>query len=821
MQTTTKHKHTKRVSLIPELLCPAGSLESLKAAVNNGADAVYFGGRDFNARAGAQNFSDEELIEAIDYAHFRGAKANITINTLYKGGSSDEIDRAFDFAAKMYKAGADALIITDLGLFSRIKEQMCDIKLHASTQMTVHSLEGVLLMNEMGFDRVVLSRELDLKEIQRIVKKSGTEIEVFAHGALCVSYSGQCLMSSMIGERSANRGKCAQPCRQHYNFFKNTKKSSAGYLLSPRDIMTLPYLKEIAESGVNTLKIEGRMKSTEYVAVVTKVYREQLDRVAAGIYDVPDEDTRRVTQIFNRGGESTSGYFFDYAGAHMMSTKTPKSTGTYLGKVISVAKGAGRTGKLKVLIKIENEVVAGDGAEVWTNMGEHAGGYITESATAGATISVYLNGSARAGDLVYKSYDKRLNDQAKTDAKLDARKTKLRLGLKIKVGHPMEMTLEYGEVFAKAIGCQPEIPKNQPLSRERIVEQLTKLGNTTFEVDLDSADVEIDGDLYVPMSTLNSLRRECVEEFEVKHATSFRRELALSSIEAPLTAPESGTKPKNTPLVVTPNCEHKFCIQAVTEEQLAAACEEGIEKVYFSTNSYNPNKISEIITKYADKMALYIALPKIMRPFDETKLISLLKALETTQICGYLASTYGQLNILRRLTKKEIITDYTFNTLNPLSYDYLLDLGVASVTLSTELSLHEMKAFAGGEAIVYGNLPLMTTVQCPIGLYSNRDESGKCRGTRNDTSSYVLEDKTGAIFPVYADCENCIATILNGHKLNMQEKIDKFRETNVQWLRLMFFREDAGVVRSVIRAFENGEEPADFVTYGHYFRGVK
>jgi len=819
MQTTTKHKHTKRASIIPELLCPAGSLESLKAAVNNGADAVYFGGRDFNARAGAQNFSDEELIEAIDYAHFRGAKANITINTLYKSGSSDEIDRAFDFAAKMYKAGADAFIVTDLGLFSRIKEQMCDIKLHASTQMTVHSLEGVLLMKEMGFDRVVLSRELGLKEIQRIVKKSGTEIEVFAHGALCVSYSGQCLMSSMIGERSANRGKCAQPCRQHYNFFKNAKKCSAGYLLSPRDIMTLPYLKEIAESGVNTLKIEGRMKSAEYVAVVTKAYREQLDRVAVGIYDVPQEDIERVTQIFNRGGESTSGYFFDYAGAHMMSTKTPKSTGTYLGKVISVAKGAGRTGKLKVLIKIENEVVAGDGAEVWTNIGEHAGGYIMESATAGATISVYLNGSARAGDLVYKSYDKRLNDQAKADAKLDARKIKLNLGLKVKVGQPMEMTLERGGVIGKAIGSQPEHPKNQPLARERILEQVTKLGNTTFEVDLDSADIEIDENLYMPMSTLNNLRRECVEEFERKYAASFRREFALKAVGEPFAAPENSISSKRAPETTAP--EHKFCIQAITEEQLAAACEEGIEKVYFSTNSYNPNKLSEIISKYADKTALYIALPKIMRPFDETKLISLIKALETTQICGYLASTYGQLNVLRRLTKKEIVTDYTFNLLNPLSYDYLLDLGAASVTLSTELSLHEMKTFAGGEAIVYGNLPLMTTVQCPIGLYSNRDESGKCRGTRNDTSSYVLEDKTGAIFPVYADCENCVATILNGHKLNMQEKLDKFAETNIEWLRLMFFREDAEAVRSVLKAFESGEEPADFVTYGHYFRGVK
>jgi len=797
---------------IPELLCPAGNFESLKAAVNNGADAVYFGGRDFNARAGAMNFSDQELVQAIDYAHLRGAKANITINTLYKGGSSgdSEVYRAFSFAEKMYKAGADAFIITDLGLYSLIKQHMPDIGLHASTQMTVHSLEGAYLLKELGFDRVVLSRELGLTEIKLIVEKSGLEVEVFAHGALCVSYSGQCLMSSMIGARSANRGKCAQPCRQYYNFFKNTKKNASGYLLSPRDIMTLSYLREIAECGVNTLKIEGRMKSAEYVAVVTKAYREQLDRVSAGIYDVPEETIKRVTQIFNRGGESTSGYFFDYSGSHMMSNETPKSTGTYLGTVISVAKKPERTGKVKVLIKIESEVVSGDGAEVWTNAGENVGGYITESADAGDIITVYINGPARAGDLVYKSYDKRLNDQANSDAKLDARKIKLNLALKMKLGQPMEMIVERNGICGSAVGDTPESPKNQPLSRERILAQLTKLGNTTFEIDAGSMALDIDDTIYVPMSALNNLRRSCVQAFEEKYVKSFRRDISCAKLQASPSAQRSGKD------------GHKLCVQVFSEEQLAAACEEGAEKAYFSiSGGYGVKKTLEIVTKYADKTALHIALPKIMRPFDEAGLVDLIKALEDTEIQGYLASTYGQLSALRRFTKKEIITDYSFNVLNPITYEYLLDLGATGVTLSPELNLNEIKAFAGGEAIVYGNIPLMATVQCPIGIYSGSGEGGKCRGTKNDHSSYVLEDKTGAIFHVYTDCENCTALILNGHKLSMQEKLNKFSETNLDWLRLVFYTEDGGSVKSVLRAFRGAVKPANFVTYGHYFRGVK
>jgi len=755
---------------IPELLCPAGSFESFKAAVNNGADAVYFGGRDFNARAGAVNFTDDELIEAVDYAHIRGAKANITINTLYKLDSpapdESEIYRALAFAEKMYKAGADALIVTDIGLFSLIRQYMHCIKLHASTQMTVHSLEGAVLLKNLGFGRVVLSRELNLTEIKPIAEKSGVEIEVFAHGALCVSYSGQCLMSSFIGARSGNRGKCAQPCRQYYKLSGNNKKRAEGYLLSPRDMMTLESLKEIAASGVHSLKIEGRMKSPEYVAVVTRAYREQLDRIASGIDVVPENTVKDVTQIFNRGGKFGEGYFFDYAGPHMMSTKTPKSTGTYLGTVVSVSKNEYKNGKKKILIKIEDEVAAGDGAEIWTST-EHTGGYISEEAQAGAIITLYVSGAVKAGDAVYKSYDKQLNDRAKALALADVRKIGLTLKLKAKLGQAVEITLGKDSVEVSVLGSIVEASKNQPLTPERILEQLCKMGGTPFEIIRNSVDMDVDQNIYIPVSELNNLRRNCTEKFWGKYTSSFHRELNEFVRE-----PGQALSPK-----AVGRQSYGFCVQTVSEEQLEAACSLGVAKAYFTIKGYNTKDILGIISKYADKTALYIALPKIMRFYDEPACKDLIKALDKTEIKGYLASTYGQLSLLKELSKKEIITDYSFNVFSPVAYEYLKGLGVCEITVSTELNINELAAFSCGEVIVYGNLPLMATVQCPVGLYAGKAKNGKrekfCQ-FKNNSASYALTDKTGAAFPIYTDCESCIALVLNGSKLNMQEKLNNF-----------------------------------------------
>src|SRR5665647_2101696 len=310
----------------PELPAPAGGMEALIAAVENGADAVYLGARAFSARGYASNFSNEELEEAIDYAHLRGVKVYVTVNTLLKDG---EVESAFKLLRCLREIGVDAIIIQDLGLISLAGKYLPDLPLHASTQMTLHNSAGVEFVNKLGIERVVLSRESSLEDIKRIREKSRIEIEIFIHGALCISYSGQCLLSSLIGGRSGNRGYCAQPCRKKYRLYCEGKsiKKSGDYLLSPRDLNISSGLGALIEAGIESFKIEGRMKRPEYVAGVVRIYRRLIDRYVenpAG-YAVSEEEQETLTQLFNRG--FTQGYFFDNPRGELMNRENPHNRG--------------------------------------------------------------------------------------------------------------------------------------------------------------------------------------------------------------------------------------------------------------------------------------------------------------------------------------------------------------------------------------------------------------------------------------------------------------------------------------------------------------
>lgn len=459
-----------------ELLAPAGSVEALHAAVENGADAVYLGGKLFNARQQADNFDIDVLKNSLEYAHARGASIYLTLNTLV---SDDEMKEALIFAASAYKAGIDGIIVQDLGLAGALHYVMPDVPLHASTQMTIYDIEGVRALEEMGFKRVVLARELALEEATKIAHNTELEVEIFVHGALCVCYSGQCLMSSMIGGRSGNRGRCAQPCRLPYSLMGNItdgkkKKSTkqGRYLLSPKDICTLGYMDQIVASGIKSLKIEGRMKSPEYVATVVRIYRKYLDKAlgkalvevdgeasgkalgkapdkadnAGGLGGHPEvpavdgnvfskdkiesNDMHDLLQIFNRGGFST-GYLEKKSGRDMMCFDKPNNSGIYLGRVISYD---GRNRGIR--LKLKDKVSIGDGIEIWTGRMKSPGGTVTSikkcgnagwktsgyglSASKGLTGNIKsagkgeevvigdFKGSIAPGDNIYKTLDNEL-----------------------------------------------------------------------------------------------------------------------------------------------------------------------------------------------------------------------------------------------------------------------------------------------------------------------------------------------------------------------------------------------------------------------------
>lgn len=315
---------------------------SLIAAVQSGADAVYLGGELFSARAGADNFTNEEIIEAVKYCHLRGVSVHVALNTLIK---QDEFDEALRFAAFLYNAGVDAIIIQDLGLATRIKKEMPDMVLHASTQMTVHNAEDAIVLKELGFSRVVVARELSFDKIIDIKKKTGLEVEMFVHGAICQSFSGQCLLSSILGGRSGNRGRCAQPCRLEYELLESGNRLKKGYLLSPKDMCLIEHIKKIKEAGIDSLKIEGRLKRSEYVATVVSVYRKYLD---TGL-KATKEDITLLFDAFNRSG-FTDGYFTGKTGSDMMSYKSPSNTSKEKFSPEIVSDISENSNKRKVLI---------------------------------------------------------------------------------------------------------------------------------------------------------------------------------------------------------------------------------------------------------------------------------------------------------------------------------------------------------------------------------------------------------------------------------------------------------------------------------------
>ena len=531
-----------------ELLAPAGSPAAYIAAVENGADAVYLGGKQFNARMNAENFTDKELESAIDYGHLRGVKSYVAVNTLLTDG---QLAEGLEYAKFLYRIGADGLILQDMGLGYILKQVLPDLPLHLSTQGSIYDLRGVEAASSLGYERVVLARELSLEEIQEIAKQTETEIEVFVHGALCFCYSGQCQLSRFIGGRSGNLGGCAQPCRLPYQYLDPEGKVVPGakkYPLSPKDLCLVDELDALAQAGVSSFKIEGRMKSPQYVAVVTSVYRKYLDLARSGEnYTVAQEDRDALRQIFNRGG-FTKGYFYHDPEEKLLCDGLPKHQGVRIGEVAGARQEGARQKNREEkernrpvwladikMIPSAKPLQLGDGIEIHGNT--LTGNVITYLQPRGA--NVFRIGDLREnppkGAPVYKITSRSLMEQAEQTFKnltFSAGKYKRQMEVKavFRCEKNSAATLEITEpvhVSAEEAAASGQIPLKRATKPEEIRKQLEKTGGTPFR--MAEIAVKMEEPLLVPVAGLNALRRKTLQLLEEQLREKYKRILPAAS----------------------------------------------------------------------------------------------------------------------------------------------------------------------------------------------------------------------------------------------------------------------------------------------------
>ena len=456
-----------------ELLAPAGSYESMVAAYSAGADAVYIGGAKFGARAFADNLDTDQMKKAIDYAHIRGRKLYLTVNTLLKQKETEEL---YDYLLPFYREGLDAVIVQDFGVFQMVREAFPDMDLHASTQMTVTGVRGAAWLQERGASRVVTARELSMEEIRKIHEQVPVEIESFVHGALCFCYSGQCLLSSMIGGRSGNRGRCAQPCRLPYQLYEEDSLLSRDpYLMSPKDMCTLDLIPELVESGIYSFKMEGRMKKPEYTAGITSVYRKYIDQYlndGKENFMVRPEDRSLLMDLYNRGGFS-QGYYQQHNGKDMMSMQRPNHWGTEAAKMIS----AGRETKWKALEDLNSR----DVLEL-RSAKEKREYTLSQNVAKGAVFSMKTgNGREKNGMLLYRTRNEKLISEIRKTYLDNPYKVGIDGELLLQKKCAAQLQIRYRDIYVSVSGGEVQSAQKRPLEEKDVRKQISKLGQTEFK----------------------------------------------------------------------------------------------------------------------------------------------------------------------------------------------------------------------------------------------------------------------------------------------------------------------------------------------------
>ena len=837
-----------------ELLAPAGSLQALKAAVENGADAVYIGGPMFSARQKAENFTHEQMVVGVQYAHERGSKVHVAVNTIV---SNEEIGQVVEYAYKLAEAKVDAVIVQDLGVAHLLRETLPQLPLHASTQMAVHNTPGVQFLEEQGFERVVLARETSLEAIREIKAETDAELEVFVHGALCVAYSGQCLLSSMIGGRSGNRGLCAQPCRMQYQLVdeggREYQSKDGQYLLSTRDLNMIHHLPDLIRAGVTSLKIEGRMKRPEYVATVVRQYRQAIDAYYAGTQFDKKLADKNLLQIFNR--DFTTGYFYGNQGADLMSHVRPDNRGVLIADVMKVENK-------KVWVQLHDTLSVGDGYLLYNQRGEEIAGKIQEmsikgkaiqSGNKGQIVQMTVSGNAAGAKQMYRTSDVVLL-KAATDSfsrPSQPQKEKVHFKLELSLGKPMMLYAwdDNGNQYYAESEYIVELAKNRPSDLESVKKQMDRLGNTLYELGEFTAEIE-DG-IIAPASELNNLRRAAIEGLEAQKKESAGETVELESY-ADYLDNAGDLLDRIPPQVLEYGLKQKLAVTVGSVEAMQAAVENGAEYVYLNTTALRKEKaiVPEQYTALAKwchsrNAKLYWTSSPIENDTQMKKAAANMWAAKDAGFDGVAAGNLGLLQTAKEQGWDTIVADYQMNIFNDVTLQFLSRQEISRAVLSPELSLEQIAEFSylGNlplELIVHGNLPLMVSEQCVCGSVLGGRTAQKQCSMPCMKEQYALKDRTGAQFPLYMD-EHCRMHVFNSKTLNLYKRLEEALKTGADVLRIEGRERSAewiGTVTAIYKkAIDTYNQTGSLITditamqsleglapegstYGHYFRGV-
>jgi len=723
-----------------ELLAPAGNFQALKGALNAGADAVYLGGRHYGARAYADNFSQDELCEGIHYAHVFGHKVYLTVNTLIK---ERELDGLYDFLSPLYQEGLDGVIVQDMGALRLIREHFPDLPLHASTQMTLTGAWGIRMLQREGVTRVVPARELSLEEVKQIKETTGIEVEAFIHGAMCYCYSGQCLFSSILGGRSGNRGRCAQPCRLPYQIDDQPEC----YPLSMRDMCTLELIPELIEAGIDSFKIEGRMKRPEYAAGVSAVYRKYIDLYYENpeAYRIDPADQKLLNSLYLRS-RTGGGYYHTRNGKELLTLQSPSYTET--------------SGEL--LKSLEEQYVA-----------------------------------------------------PKSSLKASAR-------MIMEEGKEALLTLSCGEISVTCVGQTVQQAQKQPLSREKIITQIQKSGNSLLTIG--QVELQMTDHIFMPVGALNELRRnacQCLEAEIIKgHGLAYEGRAALPpKLSSDRTVNEEKREEANQPPV------RSLHALVHTKAQLLAALRQKLQRIYLDYGLLADLGLDEIgEMAEAGMTELYAAAPWVSREAGEVYLEVIRQAVSDGRLQGVLARNYESLGFFEKnLPKERIVLDAGLYAWNRESIRFFQGKA-AELYLPVECNGAEWREILPyfeehglfKSVLIYGRLPMMVTASCL------QKTKGACMGRSGFT---MLKDRYRKVFPVYHDCHSCYNVIYNSVPISLHKLFRDWAGESF-YCRMDFTVEGEEETFDRIGYFkeliEGAKEPPLYeYTTGHYKRGVE